>query len=206
MKNYEKNEKYYIIYLGDNMKIKAAVSNRHVHLKKEDADVLFGENYEFNVLRPLSQTGQFACVETVTIKTDKNKIEKVRILGPVRSYTQVELSKTDSVLLGLNPPVRDSGELDNSEDITIIGPKGEVIAKNSTIIAHRHIHMNESDALNFNVKNNDLVKVKVEGLRGGIFNNVRIKVDPSYVLEMHIDRDEANAFDIKNEDEIEIIK
>ena len=79
MKNYEKNEKYYIIYLGDNMKIKAAVSNRHVHLKKEDADVLFGENYEFNVLRPLSQTGQFACVETVTIKTDKNKIEKIEV-------------------------------------------------------------------------------------------------------------------------------
>lgn len=206
MKNYEKNEKYYIINLGDIMKIKVAISNRHVHLKKEDADILFGENYNFNILKPLSQTGQYAYVETVLIKTKKNQIENVRVLGPLRNYTQVELSRTDSALLGINPPVRDSGDLKDSETLTIIGPNGEIKAANSTIIAHRHIHMNERDALNFKVNNNDLVKVSVKGMRGGIFNNVRIKVDPSYVLELHIDRDEANAFEIKNKDEIEIIR
>ncbi len=208
MKNFELNEKYYIIFLGDTMnyKITVAVSNRHVHLTKEDADILFGSDYNFKIKKPLSQTGQYAYEEVVTLKTDKNKIENVRILGPVRKYTQVELSKTDSALLGLNPPLRDSGDLKNSEKITIIGPKGEIEANESVIIAHRHIHMNEKDVKFFGVKNNDLVSVKVSGIRGGIFNNVRIKEDTSYVLEMHIDRDEANAFDIKNNDLVEIIK
>lgn len=187
------------------MKLTVAVSNRHVHLTKEMKDKLFGSDYEFNILKPLSQTGQYAYKETVDLKTDKGLIENVRVLGPVRNYTQVELSKTDSVKLGLNPPLRDSGDLKDSESITIIGPKGSEEVKNCVIIAHRHIHMNEQDAFNFGVKNNMSVKVKAGNIRGGIFENVHIKVDPSYVLEMHIDRDEANAFDINNNDEVEII-
>lgn len=179
-----------------NNKVNIAVSNRHVHLNEEIKSILFGKDYGFKTLKPLSQTGQFAYEETVDVQTENGLIEKVRILGPLRDYTQVEVSRSDAFLLKIDPPVRDSGDLEHSEAVTLIGPKGSVLVQDSVIIAHRHIHINEKQAKELNIKNNDIVSVKINKERGGIFSDVHVKVDPSYVFEMHIDRDEANAFDI----------
>lgn len=177
------------------MKIKVGVSNRHVHLNKESFIKLFGDiklNNDFD----LSQKGQFASDLFVTIKTDKDKIEKVRILGPLREYNQIEISRTDSYKLGLNPPIRESGDLENSEIVTIIGSKGE-ITTNGCIIATRHIHANKE-------KLAKIVKIKIDGLKGGILDNVSVKYDPSYTFELHLDTDDANAFGLKNGDGVEI--
>jgi len=185
------------------MKISVGVSNRHVHVKKEDLEILFGNNYELNKKVDINQPSQFAAVETVTIKTNKDKIENVRILGPIRPYTQVELSKTDAYKLGINPPLRDSGDLENSEVVTIVGPNGEV-TKSCCILVRRHIHVTNEDKVKYNLP--DKVNVKVNGERGGILNEVCVKVSNEAYFEMHIDTDEANAFNIKNNDEVEIIK
>lgn len=188
------------------MKINLGVSNRHVHLKKEDLYVLFGENYDLTKQKDLTQLGEYACNEKVTIKTDKNFIEGVRVLGPIRSYTQVEISKTDAYKLGINPPVRDSGDLLDSETVTIIGPKGELVAKNSCIIATRHIHINHNDRIRLGLVGIDKVDVEVEGIKAGIMKNVSIKENDRYVLEMHIDTDDANAHLLKTGDNVEIIR
>lgn len=188
------------------MKIPVAVSHRHVHLTKEDKDILFGTDYTLTSIKPLSQKGQFACEEKVTIKTENGMIEGLRILGPERKYTQVELTKSDAYKLKINPPLRDSGDLTAAETVTIIGPKGSILAKNSTIIAHRHIHMDKEDLIKFNVKDGEVVSVKIDTDRGGIFDNVHVKVDDSYVLEFHIDTDEANAFNVTKGVVTEIVK
>lgn len=185
------------------MNVSIGVSNRHVHVTREDLEILFGKNYELNVKGPLKQPNQFACVETVIIKTEKDKIENVRILGPVRNYTQVELSKTDAYKLGINPPVRDSGDVENSEVVSIVGPKG-VVTKPCCIIARRHIHITKEDKEKYNLP--DVVSVRIKGNRGGILDEVYVKVSEEAYFEMHIDTDEANAFLIKNNDEVEIIK
>lgn len=187
------------------MKVRIAVSNRHVHLSKEVKDVLFGEEYEFCVLKELRQKGQVCYKETVSIMTDGGLIENVRVLGPVRKNCQVEISKSDSMKLRIDPPLRDSGDLVNSSMVTLIGPKGKVRVYNSTIIALRHIHMNKEDALGLGVKDKDIVSVKVLGKRGGVFDNVLVRVRDSYTLEMHIDRDEANGFGIESEDMGEVV-
>ena len=178
------------------IKIPVGVSNRHVHLTKEDLDVLFGKNYELTKKRDLSQKGQYACEEVVSLKNKENIIEHVRVLGPIRKYTQVEVSKTDANYLEINPPVRNSGDLDNSEIITIIGPKGQITKQNSCIIATRHIHINSSDYPD--LKDNDIVNIKVRD--NVIMENVYIKKDPSFVLELHVDKDDANKFEINNGD------
>lgn len=183
------------------MKVSIGVSNRHVHLTKEDLEILFGQNYELNKKADVNQPGQFASLETVTLKTNKDEIKNVRILGPVRNYTQAEISKTDAIKLGLNPPLRDSGDVLNSEVITIIGPVGE-ITKACCILARRHIHVTEEMKQNYNLK--DVVKVKIEGIRSGIMDEVYVKVSEEAYFEMHIDTDEANAFFLKNNDEVEI--
>jgi len=185
------------------MKVSVGVSNRHVHLTREDLDTLFGINYELNKKVDINQPHQFASMETVTIKTDKDIIENVRILGPIRSYTQVELSKTDAFKLGINPPLRDSGDLEDSEVVSIIGPKG-IITKPCCIIARRHIHVTPSMKQEFDLP--DVVSVKVDGQRGGIISEVYVKVSDEAYYEMHIDTDEANAFYLKNNDEVEMIK
>ena len=174
------------------MKVNIGISNRHVHLKKEHVDILFGQ--ELTKLRDLVQLGQYACNEVVTLKTPKGEISKVRVLGPVRNYTQVEISKTDAYKLGLNPPVRTSGDLSDSEAITIIGPKGEVSIKEGCIIANRHIHMNPKTAHDLGYINDQRVSVRIDTIKGGIMENVHIKVTDDGVLEMHIDTDDANAF------------
>ena len=182
------------------MKIKVGVSNRHVHLKQTDLDILFGK--ELTIKNKLNQPGQFACNETVTIKTEKAEISNVRVLGPVRNYTQIEISKTDAYKLGINPPVRTSGDLDGSEEVTLIGPNGK-IKTNGCIIADRHIHITYADKQKYNFP--DKVNVKIDGEKQGI---IEVNIKPSEVAfyELHLDTDDANAFLLKNEDEVEILK
>lgn len=183
------------------MILKAYQSNRHVHLTKEDLFILFGDNYKLTVRNYLGQPGQFAAEETVSLKTDKNIKEKVRIVGPVRVYTQVELLDIDKEYFGINPPVRNSGDLDNSETITIIGPKGEITKENSCIIANRHIHINTRD--NKKYYEDQIVSVKINNK---IFNNVHIKIADNFAYEMHINKDDAINNNINNEDVVQILE
>lgn len=175
------------------MKIKVGVSNRHVHLTKEDLDILFGFDYQLTPRNYLDQPGQFAAVETVTLKTDKNIKEFVRIVGPTRSYTQVELLDIDKDYFGINPPIRNSGALEGSEDITIIGPKGKIDKKNACIIANRHIHINTRDKNNF--KEDQIVSVEVNQK---VLNNVHIKISDDYNTAFHINKDDALNNGIEN--------
>lgn len=185
------------------MNVDVAISNRHVHLTKDDLEMLFGSNYELQKRNNLSQIGEYACMETVTLMTEKNKIENVRVLGPLRKYTQVEISKTDSYFLGINPPVRTSGDLANSETITIVGPVGKIQKNNCCIIAKRHIHVPKTDNRFFD---GEKVSLKIIGEKGGILKNVYIKKNENFVFEAHIDTDDGNAFLLKNKDIVEIIK
>lgn len=173
------------------MEVKIAISARHVHLTKEDFEYLFGKE-KLTKLKDLTQTGEYASNEMVSLITEKGKIDNVRIIGPLRSYTQVEISKTDSYKLGLNPPVRSSGDLTNSSFITI-EHNGKVITKECCIIANRHIHVNSKDLDKYNLKDGEVVKLKVSGIKGGILDNVIIKSSDKYVLEAHLDVDDGNA-------------
>lgn len=187
------------------MKISIGVSNRHVHLTKEHLNILFGEGYELQKRNDLTQPGQYAANELVTIKTDKSQIENVRVLGPVRPYSQVEISKTDAYKLGLNPPVRNSGELEESSPITIIGPNGEVNLEEGCIIAARHIHLTKEHLKTYGLEGKEKVSVKISGEKGGILANVALKVSEEAFFELHLDTDDANAHLIKNGDIGEII-
>ncbi|PWA13056.1 propanediol utilization protein [Pueribacillus theae] len=173
--------------------IPIAVSARHCHLSKNDLKTLFGEGYELTKKADLSQPGQFAANETVSIIGPKGSIQNVRILGPTRNLTQVEVSKTDAIMLGLNPPLRESGDIKGSSPITILGPEGSIYLKEGLIIAKAHIHMHPEDAEAFQVKNGDYVRITTEDIRPVSFEQVLIRVSPNYKLEMHIDTDEANA-------------
>ncbi|BAU27999.1 acetate kinase [Aneurinibacillus soli] len=188
------------------MKVPVGISNRHVHLSREHLDILFGEGYQLTKTKDLKQTGQFAAEETVNIKGPKGKIHHVRILGPERKQTQVEISKTDGYVLGVNPPIRDSGDLVETPGVTIIGPKGEVTLQEGLILAARHIHMDETDAAKIGVKDKELVSVRVDGERSLILENVLCRVNKNFVLEFHVDTDEGNASGVKNGDFVEIIK
>jgi putative phosphotransacetylase len=184
--------------------VSVGVSNRHLHLSKKDKDILFGSTYELTVLKELKQPGQYACNETVTIQSQKGEIKNVRILGPFRPQTQVEISRSDSRRLRINPPVRNSGDLLNTEAITIIGPKGSINLEQGCIIATRHIHLHTKDAQKYNISNNQIVRAKVRGDKPGVLGNVYCKVSDSYVLELHVDTDDANAFNLNNNDILEI--
>ena len=176
-----------------NKKIKIEVSARHIHLKKEDFEKLFGVGAELTILKKLSQPGMFAANETVSIKNKNLQIENLRIVGPLRDYTQIELSKTEARKFKIDSPLRRSGDIKNSPGIVIVGPKGKVEISDGVIIAKRHIHMTPKDAGEINVKDGDLLKVKIEGERGLIFENVVARVDKDFLLAMHIDTDEGNA-------------
>ena len=175
------------------MEIKVGVSNRHVHLTREDINILFGDNYELTPRNYLDQPGQFATEETVTLKTNKNIKENVRIVGPERSYTQVEVLESDKEYFGINPPVRNSKDLENSEKITIIGPKGELTKDNICIIANRHIHINSKDNKLF--KEDELVSVQYNDI---VIDNVHIKIADDYALAFHINKDDALNNNIEN--------
>ena len=187
------------------MKISVGVSNRHVHLKKDDLCILFGKDYELKNVGALTQPGQFKAAEVVTLKTDKSIIDGVRVLGPVRNYTQVEISKTDAYKLGVNPPVRNSGEVENGAVVTIIGPKGSVIT-DGCIIATRHIHILPEQVKLYNLEGKKKVNVLINGDKGGIITNVYLKEDKNAFLELHLDTDDANAHLIKSGDIVEIIE
>lgn len=187
------------------MKVSIGVSNRHVHLTKEHLKVLFGEGYELEKKSDLTQPGMFASSSLVTIKTQKSEIENVRIVGPVRPYTQVEISKTDAYKLGIDPPVRDSGDIKGSSPITIIGPNGELNLEEGCIIPTRHIHILPSQLKLYGLEGKEKVCVKVDGEKGGILSNVSLKVSEDSFFELHLDTDDANAHLIKNRDIGEII-
>ncbi len=170
------------------------VSVRHVHISAADLQVLYGPGHELSLLRDLYQVGEFAAKEVVSLVGPRMRaLENVRILGPIRGRTQVEVSRTDAVYLGINPPVRASGNLQGSSPITLIGPKGTLVLPEGVIVANRHIHMSVADAQRFRVADNDLVQVEVLGDKGLVFHNVQVRVKESFRLEMHLDTDDANA-------------
>ncbi len=186
--------------------VPVGVSARHIHLTKEHVEALFGEGYELTKKKEL-MGGQFAANETVTIVGLKLRaIENVRILGPVRKASQVEVSSTDAVRLGIHAPVRESGNVKGSAPIAIVGPKGALYLEEGCIVAMRHIHMSPKDAKAAGVKDGDIVSVKADNERGTIFNHVKIRVDENFTLEMHIDTDEANASKIACGDTVTIMK
>ncbi|MCB9034210.1 MAG: acetate/propionate family kinase [Chitinophagales bacterium] len=188
--------------VNNNLSIPIAISARHVHLTRATLDILYGKDYELTVKKPLSQPRQFAANETVTLIGVKNNIENVRILGPLRSKDQVEISRTDEFFLGIDAPVRESGHTENTPGITLEGPKGKVKIKEGLICAWRHIHMHPDDAKAFGVKDQDVVSVDInDESRALTFHNVIIRVSDKFKLEMHIDTDEGNAAEITNGEE-----
>lgn len=182
--------------------IPVAISARHIHLCRETVDALFGQGHELTVRKWLSQPGQFAAEETVSVVGPRNTLERVRVLGPVRSKDQLEISRTDEFFLGIDAPVRESGKVENTPGCKLIGPAGEFTLEDGVICAWRHIHMTPDDAKIFGVKDRDVVEVEVgSGERSLTFGNVLIRVSPKYKLEMHIDTDEGNAAEINSGDE-----
>jgi putative phosphotransacetylase len=186
--------------------VPVALSNKHIHLSREHLNILFGEGFELTKMKDLSQPGQYASNEKVDIQGPKGTLKGVRILGPVRKETQIEISLTDSFVLGVNPPVRDSGDLAGSPGAKVIGPMGEIEIDKGVIAAARHIHMHTSDAEEFGTADKDIVSVRVGGKRGLTFDNVLIRVHKDYALEMHVDVDEGNAAALKNGTLVEIVR
>ena len=192
------NSEYPVIPLG--------VSNRHIHLTKNTFQKLFGNNAEFEQMRPLYQPGEFASKHTLTIVGPKlRSIPGVRILGPLRNYDQVEVSLTDSIFLGINPPVTNSGTLDSASPLTLVGPKGSVYLDKCAIVANRHIHMTNKDAEKFGVKNGDFCKVRIGGEKSTIFENVLIRTNDNWLLQIHLDTDDANAANIREDTYVEFL-
>ncbi len=189
-----------------NFKVPVGLSNKHVHLSVEDINTLFGEGHSLTPIKDLSQPGQFACDEKVDIVGPKRTIAGVRVLGPARKETQIELSFSDAITLGLkNTPIRDSGKLEGTPGVKLVGPKGEVELSKGTIIAARHIHMHTTDAEKYNLKDKDIVKVRVDGERALVFENVLIRVNETYALDMHVDVEEGNAAMLQNGQLVEVI-
>lgn len=186
--------------------VPVGVSARHIHLTQQDVETLFGEGYQLTKKKDL-MGGQYACNETVTIVGLKLRaIENVRVLGPVRKASQVEISSTDALKLGIKVPVRESGNVAGSAPIAVVGPKGAVYMKEGCIVAMRHIHMSPADAAAAGVHDGDEVSVRADNERGTVFNHVKIRVSDSFTLEMHIDTDEANASEIRTGDKVTIIR
>ncbi|MCP5455585.1 MAG: phosphate propanoyltransferase [Thermotogae bacterium] len=187
--------------------IVAGVSNKHLHLSQKDLEALFGEGYELHPIKDLGQPGQYAAEEIVDLVGPKGIIAKVRVLGPVRKDTQIEVAYTDSFKLGVQPPVRDSGDVEGTPGLKLVGPKGEVEINQGVIIAKRHIHMHTKDAEHYGLKDKDIVSVFIDSeSRKTIFQDVLIRVSDKYALEFHVDTDEANACQLKNKDLIYIIE
>jgi len=186
--------------------IPVGISNRHIHLSQTDINTLFGEGYQLTKIKELSQPMQYACKETVTIGGPKGAIEKVRILGPARSQSQVEILQADCFKLGITAPVRLSGELQGTPRITLIGPKGSIFLSQGTVIAQRHIHMTLEDAKRFGVTDGEQVQIQIGGLRGGTYSNVAVRANNTSALECHIDTEEANAMNLTSTSRITIIK
>ena len=190
----------------DQLKIPIGVSNRHVHLSRKDMDILFGEGSELTKKGDLGQPGQFAANETVVVRGPKGEFKKVRVLGPLRAESQVEISLTDGFSIGVKAPIKESGKLDNTPGVTLVGPKGSVDLPKGTIVALRHIHMDPATAQKMGLKDKDIVEVETFGERAGVLGNVLVRVSDKYALEMHVDIDEANACSLRNKDYVVIKK
>lgn len=186
--------------------IKVGISNRHIHLQKEHVEKLFGKEYILEKMKDLSQKGQYACKEVVTLCGPKGCIEKVRVLGPERKNTQVELSIGDCRKLGIETCVRMSGDLVGSAGLTIVGPNGSIQLFEGAIVSQRHIHMNMKDAERFGVHDGEEVAIEILGERGGILHKTIVRIDESFNLECHLDVEEANALGINSKTKVKIIK
>lgn len=187
-------------------KIKIGVSQRHIHLSREDLDTLFGKGYELTKKKTLMGR-EYAAEEVVTLVGPSLKaITNVRVLGPVRKDTQVEISKTDTFILKVNPPVRPSGQVEGSEKLVVVGPKGSVYLKQGVIIANRHIHLTPEYAETHGIKDGDYVNVEVEGVKPTKFYDVQVRVRDDFNVEMHIDTDDANSSGLKNGSLVRIVK
>lgn len=186
--------------------VPVGVSGRHVHLSKKDLETLFGAGYQLTQCKALSQPGQYAAKETVTLCGPKGTMEGVRVLGPVRDKTQVELLASDTFKLGVKAPNRLSGELSGSAGITLVGPKGSVTIPEGVIVAQRHLHMSMADAKALDVRDGDVISVEIQGERGGLLANVKVRANDSSALDLHLDMDEANALGLSNGDKVKIIK
>jgi len=178
------------------MKVRIEVSARHVHLTQHDLEILFGDGYKLKEEKPLSQEGQFASTDTVTLVGSKRQIEQVRVLGPCRNITQVELAKSDAVYLGVSAPIRLSGKIIGSGAIKIIGPKAELNLTQGAIVAKRHLHCSPEQAQKLGVKSGDNLALDIDGQRPLTFREVEVRVDPSFDLSVHLDTDEANSANI----------
>lgn len=175
-------------------KVLIEISARHVHVSREALDTLFGAGYELTPKKDLSQPGQFACEERVTVVGPKRELKNVSILGPVRPETQVELSATDARSIGISAPVRESGDISGSAPCKIVGPCGEIEISEGVIIAKRHIHMTPEDAAGYGLSDKQVVKVNIQTPERSLcFGDVVVRVKPTFRLAMHIDTDEGNA-------------
>jgi len=187
-----------------NHSIPVGISNRHVHLSQQDLVKLFGEDYKLQKKKDLSQPGQYACCETIILCGPKGAIENVRILGPTRKKTQVEILATDGFTLGINPKVRLSGDLQGTDGITLVGKKGSVSIEEGVIIAQRHIHMSLEDSKRLQVEDGQVVSVEVAGRRGGTYDHVAVRATENSALECHFDLEEANAMGLHSLSNVQI--
>lgn len=186
--------------VAQTLDIPVGISNRHVHLSREDMDAIFGYGSTLTRMKAVKQPGQYAAEETVTLRGPKGELQRVRVLGPLRSATQIEISVSDSYVLGVKAPLRMSGDLQDSPGIEIIGPRGRVMKSDGAIVAWRHIHISPSDAARFALRDGMEIDVRINGYRGGILSHVLVRVSADAVLEMHIDVEEANGFGLRNGD------
>lgn len=185
--------------------VPVGVSARHCHVNDEAMAILFGDGYELNVYRELYQPGAFAAEEMISVVGPRLRaIERVRILGPTRGYNQVELARTDAIYLGVDPPVRDSGDLSGASPVTFIGPRGSITVSGA-IRAARHIHLTTQNVLEMGLDGRDRVRVRVGGEKGLTYDNVRLKIDDSYLPELHLDTDDANAAELVCGDTVDIL-
>jgi putative phosphotransacetylase len=181
--------------------VPVGISSRHLHVSQVDLEVLFGKNHELVLKKNLSQPGQFAAEEVVNVIGLKGQINKVRILGPVRPETQIEISRTDSFVLGISPPLRESGSIAGSAAVVLEGPAGRIELKEGVIVAQRHLHLHTDEAARLGLKDKEWVSVRFDGPRGLIFNNILVRVNPNYAMDLHLDTDEANAAGLANGDQ-----
>ena len=187
-------------------KVKVGISNKHLHLSQEHLEILFGKGAALTVKKELGQPGQFAAEETVEIIGPKRSLGQVRVLGPVRKETQVELALTDARGIGIKAPVRESGKLEGTPGCKLVGPCGEIELDHGVIAALRHVHLNPEQAKEAGVVDKEIVMVKVEGERGLVFDNVLVRSGEAHEAELHFDTDEGNAAGLANDVICEIIK
>ncbi|MDO8057140.1 phosphate propanoyltransferase [Candidatus Phytoplasma gossypii] len=186
--------------------IPVGVSGRHAHLSLEALEILFGKNYKLTWFKDLTQKGQFAANEKIDVISSNNHILKnVRILGPVRKFTQIEISNSDDIRNKFGAPVRSSGDIKGSASATLIGPCGKLFIKEGVIIADRHIHLSDKEAEDLCLTDKQMVSVRVDGIKAGILHNVLCRVNVDFSLELHIDTDDASAFHLKNGDLVELM-